>query len=194
MKSLIFATNNPNKLAEVRQLVGSKFRILSLKEAEVEGEIPETGDTLEANALEKAQFIYDRAQIPCFSDDTGLEIAALENRPGVYSARYAGPACSSEDNMDKVLSEMENETNRGARFRTVIALIVDGKETLFDGVVDGEILSKRHGEEGFGYDPIFQPVGEKRSFAQMSSAEKNSMSHRGQATRKLADYLIENFS
>lgn len=194
MKTLVFATNNAHKLAEVKQLVGDRFRILSLQEANVEGEIPETGTTLEANALEKVQFIYNRLQLPCFSDDTGLEIAALDQRPGVYSARYAGSSCSAEDNMDKVLAEMEPISNREARFRTVIALIVDGQEQTFDGTVNGTILPKRQGEEGFGYDPIFQPEGETRSFAQMSSEEKNSMSHRGRATRKLADYLLEQFS
>ncbi|MGD1844558.1 MAG: RdgB/HAM1 family non-canonical purine NTP pyrophosphatase [Salibacteraceae bacterium] len=194
MKSFVFATNNPNKLSEIRSMLDGHFKVLSLKDVDIQTEIPETGDTLEANALEKARFIYDRVKLPCFSDDTGLEIDALQGRPGVYSARYAGPNCSPDDNMEKVLGEMQKATQRAARFRTVIALIEDEKETLFEGAVNGAILTEKQGEKGFGYDPIYQPEGETQSFAEMSAEAKNAISHRGRATRKLAEFLLASVS
>ncbi len=175
-------------------MLDGHFKVLSLKDVDIQTEIPETGDTLEANALEKARFIYDRVKLPCFSDDTGLEIDALQGRPGVYSARYAGPNCSPDDNMEKVLGEMQKATQRAARFRTVIALIEDEKETLFEGAVNGAILTEKQGEKGFGYDPIFQPEGETQSFAEMSAEAKNAISHRGRATRKLAEFLLASVS
>lgn len=190
MKDIIFASNNAHKLEEVRSILGEKYRIVSLKEIGCNEEIPEEQDTLQGNALQKARFVYERYHQNCFADDTGLEIAALDGRPGVYSARYAGLHCSFEDNMNKVLAELEGKTDRSACFRTVIALIWDNKEYLFEGRVDGEILCEKHGKDGFGYDPIFLPVGYGESFAEMSLSQKNAISHRGRAMEKLSQFLI----
>ncbi len=190
MKKIVFATNNAHKLEEIRQIAGEEFEILSLADVDCHEDIPETAPTLDGNALMKAQYIYDRYGLDCFSDDTGLEIDALGGEPGVYSARYGGVAHDSERNMDKVLSKMEGVTDRSARFRTVIALIEGGKVTTFEGKVEGRILTERHGDEGFGYDPIFAPVeADGRTFAQMSAQEKNAISHRGRATAALMAYL-----
>lgn len=186
---LVFATNNKNKLDEIRQLLGSTINVLGLADLGCEEEIPETGETLKANALEKARYIYNKYKKNCFADDTGLEINALNNAPGVYSARYAGEEKSAEKNMEKVLAELKAETNRKARFRTVIALIIDGEEFFFEGEVKGQILTERHGDEGFGYDPIFKPDGYHQSFAEMEMSEKNKISHRGRAIQKLVDFL-----
>lgn len=187
---LVFATNNQNKLKEIQQLLGKEFELLSLKDINCQDEIPEDHETLEENASQKAFYIYDQFGVDCFADDTGLEIAALNNEPGVYSARYAGEEKSSEANMKKVLERMEDIQMRKARFRTVISLVVDGKEMQFEGVVNGTILKERRGADGFGYDPIFQPDGYDVSFAQMSLEEKNIISHRGRAVQKLVDYLL----
>lgn len=186
---LIFATNNPHKLFEVKSILSSNIKILSLKDINCTDEIPETADTLEGNALQKAHFIYDRYKQNCFADDTGLEIEALNGRPGVYSARYAGEGCNFDDNMNKVLNEMNGMLNRKASFRTVIALILNGKEYLFEGKVDGEILKEKKGIIGFGYDPIFQPAGFNKTFAEMATDEKNHISHRGRSIQKLVDFL-----
>lgn len=186
---IVFATNNPHKLEEIRQLLGDRHDIVSLSEIGCHEEIPEDHDTLQGNALQKAWYIKEHFGYDCFADDTGLEIEALDNRPGVYSARYAGLNKSPQDNMDKVLAEMQGISNRKARFRTVIALILNGQEHLFEGKVEGEILTEEHGNAGFGYDPIFRPEGYSQSFAEMPMDTKNKISHRGMATRKLAEFL-----
>lgn len=189
MKELIFATNNKHKLMEVSEMLKSVIHIQSLSEAGLSGDIPETADTLEGNALQKAQWVYERTGKDCFADDTGLEVEALDGRPGVYSARYAGEHCSFDDNINKMLDEMEGKTNRRACFRTVICLIEGGKPRYFEGRVDGVILTERYGKEGFGYDPIFMPDRFAVSFAEMPLEVKNHISHRGRAVAKLVDYL-----
>jgi len=186
---LVFATNNPNKLAEIRMLLNSSIEILSLKDINCNEELPETSDTLEDNAAQKAYFVYDNYGYNCFADDTGLEIEALDGRPGVYSARYAGDDCVAEDNMQKVLGEMQGEDNRDACFRTIISLVIDGKEFQFEGQVDGQIIPEKCGDKGFGYDPIFLPDGFEESFAQMSAQRKNEISHRGLAVKQLIEFL-----
>lgn len=186
---LVFATNNQHKLEEVQKAIGDKFEIISLKSVAGDIDIEETGTTLEENAHIKSSFIYDNHQLNCFADDTGLEIEALDNAPGVYSARYAGEDCSFDDNMNKVLKGLEGKTNRKARFRTVISLIINGKEHLFEGVVDGQITEEKQGEKGFGYDPIFLPDGFDQTFAELSMEEKNEISHRGKAVKALAEFL-----
>lgn len=186
---LVFATNNQHKLHEVKEMLGGRFEILSLQDINCNEEIPETADTLDGNASQKSMYVYEKYGVNCFADDTGLEVEALNNDPGVYSARYAGPQKSSEDNMQKLLLALNKINNRKARFRTVISLILDGKETLFEGKVEGEILKGKQGEEGFGYDPIFKPNGFNTSFAEMDLEEKNKISHRGRAVAKLTDYL-----
>lgn len=188
---LVFATNNAHKLEEIREMLGSRHEIVSLKDIQCHEDIPEEQDTLEGNALQKARYIHDKYGLDCFADDTGLEIEALGNAPGVYSARYAGTAHDSEANMRKVLREMGGTTNRSARFRTVIALILDNKEYLFEGIVNGEILTEKHGQEGFGYDPIFRPDGFTESFAEMPLHAKNEISHRGRAVQRLCQFLNE---
>jgi len=189
MHKLVFATNNDHKLRELRQILSSEFELLSLNDIGCSDDIPETGNTLEANAAQKSFYIWDKYGIDCFADDTGLEIEALGNEPGVYSARYAGEGRNANDNMLKVLEKMENESNRNARFRCVISLILDGEERQFEGIVEGKILTEKHGDAGFGYDPIFMPDGFKQSFAEMSADDKNHISHRGRAVTKLVDYL-----
>lgn len=187
---IVFATNNQHKLQEVQHLLGSKVVLRSLSEIGCEEDIPEDYDTLEENALQKAQYVYNKYKVNCFADDTGLEIEALGGEPGVLSARYAGDSRDSEENMKKVLLKLSGEKNRKARFRTVIALIMDGKEYTFEGIVNGEILNEKHGAEGFGYDPIFKPDGYFESFAEMSIADKNKISHRAVATNKLVEFLL----
>ena len=166
-KKFVFATNNAHKLEEVTAILGDKIELLSMKDIHCSADIPETADTLEGNALLKARYIFENYHLDCFADDTGLEVEALNGAPGVYSARYAGDAHNSEANMQKLLQDMEGMENRKARFRTVFALIVNGKEHLFEGIVKGEITKHRHGTSGFGYDPIFQPEGFDLSFAEM---------------------------
>jgi XTP/dITP diphosphohydrolase len=187
--TLVFATNNAHKLNEVRAIAGARFSIISLDELGCFDEIPETGVTLTENALQKAAYIHDRFQCNCFADDTGLEIEALNGKPGVYSARYAGEHCNFQDNIQKVLREMQGLSNRKACFKTVIALILDEKEYFFEGRIDGEIIENEKGTNGFGYDPIFKPLGYDKTFAEMTEAEKNSISHRALATKKLNDFL-----
>ncbi len=186
---LVFATNNKHKLQEVRDILGNRVEVLSLGDINCNDDIPETGTTLEENALIKARWISSKYGCNCFADDTGLEVEALNGAPGVYSARYAGDECNSQANMHKLLDNLTENNNRNAQFRTVIALIINGEEKLFDGVVKGTISEKQMGETGFGYDPIFIPKGYNISFAQMSSNEKNSISHRYIATEKLSNYL-----
>ena len=186
---IVFATNNTHKLEEIRRMLQGSHQIVSLAEIGCHEDIPEEQDTLEGNALQKARYIKQHYGYDCFADDTGLEIDALGGRPGVYSARYAGEAKDSEANMRKVLAEMQGHSNRRARFRTVIALILGNEEHLFEGKVEGEILTARQGSAGFGYDPVFRPDGYDRSFAEMDPDTKNSISHRGEATRKLAAFL-----
>lgn len=185
---IVFATNNQNKLKEIKAAC-PQLEILSLNDIGFSGVIPETQDTIEGNAIQKAEFIYDKYQLPCFADDTGLLVTALEGKPGVYSARYAGEHCSSEDNMAKLLHELSGFMDRTAEFKTVIALINDSGTYTFEGSVDGEILTEKSGNEGFGYDPIFKPIGFQCSFAEMTTEEKNAISHRGKAVKKLIEYL-----
>ena len=189
---LVFATNNPNKLSELQDLVPEGIEILSLKDINCNEELPETNPTLEGNALQKAKYVFDNYGYNCFADDTGLEIEALGGAPGVYSARYAGEDCKAEDNMKKVLTKLENKDNRNAKFRTVIALIIKGEENLFEGECSGNITKTKSGTEGFGYDPIFTPEGYEITFAEMSKQEKGAISHRGRAVVKLVDYLTTN--
>jgi XTP/dITP diphosphohydrolase len=191
---IVFATNNQHKLAEVRQILGEHFDVVGLNDIGCHEDIPETADTLEGNALQKAHYVKEHYGLDCFADDTGLEVAALDGAPGVHSARYAelfgkGDTHDSDANMNLLLKNLEEKNDRSARFRTVIALIYKGQEYLFEGICPGKILHERHGSEGFGYDPIFQPTGFDQSFAQMSAEEKNAISHRGRATQKLAEFL-----
>ena len=190
---LVFATNNKHKLQEVRDIIGSGVEVLSLNDIDCHDDIPETADTLQGNALIKARYIYEKYGIDCFADDTGLEVEALGGEPGVYSARYAGEECDSEANMHKLLHNLTGKKNRNAQFRTVIALIIDGKEMLFNGIVKGTITEETCGTSGFGYDPVFIPEGFSESFAQMDSATKNSISHRYRATKELSNYLKEKY-
>ena len=188
VNKIVFATRNPNKLKEVSSTT-TGFEIIGLKDVKITEEIPETGFTLKENALQKAKYVYDKTGLDCFSDDTGLEIEALNYRPGLYSAMYAGPSCNAENNVRKVLLELGDSQNRRAVFKTVIALILDGREYFFEGAVRGGILKEKRGEDGFGYDPIFRPIGYKESFAEMSIAQKNEISHRGLAVKKLIKFL-----
>ena len=189
MNKLVFATNNKHKLEELRAIVGDKYEILGLRDIGCDVDIPETATTLEGNALIKAQFVKDHYGYDCFADDTGLEVEALDGAPGVYSARYAGPECDSAKNMALLLQNMADKDNRKARFRTVIALVKGEDTMLFEGIVEGAILREGAGENGFGYDPIFEPEACGLSFAQMDSTSKNAISHRGRATQKLINYL-----
>lgn len=195
MKRIVFATNNQHKLQEIREILSPEFEIVSLKEIGCHEDIPETGNTLEENALQKARYVSERYHISCFADDTGLEVDALGGAPGVHSARYAeGTDHDSEANMTKLLRELEGKENRQARFRTVIALIELGEDEtenvhLFEGIVEGHISTKRQGTEGFGYDPIFVPEGYEKSFAALGETIKNHISHRARAVKKLAEYL-----
>lgn len=190
---LVFATNNKHKLQEVRDIVGDRVEILSLNDIDCHNDIPETADTLQGNALIKARHIYEKYGMDCFADDTGLEVDALNGEPGVYSARYAGNECDSEANMLKLLHNLTGKSNRKAQFRTVIALIINGEEKLFNGIVKGTISEEKMGNSGFGYDPIFIPEGFSESFAQMGSDMKNSISHRYRATEQLNNFLKENY-
>ena len=186
---IVFATNNPNKLKEIQSLIPKEIEIISLKEIGCTEEIPETGDTLEANAFQKAHYIKDNFNYDCFADDTGLEIDELNGDPGVYSARYAGPERNANANMNKVLNELKGKKNRKAKFRTAIALTLNNEKHLFEGEINGYISDVKQGNEGFGYDPIFIPENDIRSFAQMSMQEKGAISHRGRAVKKLVTYL-----
>ena len=185
---IIFATHNLNKAEEVSAILGLDYHVKNLREIGCP-EIPETADTLQGNALQKAQYVFDHYHVNCFADDTGLEVEALDGRPGVYSARYAGEGCSYQDNVLKMLEEMRGVTNRKACFKTVIALILDGKKYFFEGRVDGEIMTEQHGTDGFGYDPIFKPLGFRQTYAEMSLLSKNTISHRARAMQLLKEFL-----
>ena len=189
MQKLIFATGNPNKVEEVQQLLEDQFSLGGLSDIGCREELPENQDTLEGNALEKARYVYDNYGYDCFAEDTGLEVKALGGKPGVHTARYAGDGKNAEANMNKLLEELEGKSDRRAQFRTVIALIIGGEEKLFEGIAEGEIISSKKGRGGFGYDPVFQPLGKEKTFAQMDAKEKNELSHRGRAIRKLVHYL-----
>lgn len=206
---LVFATNNAHKLQEVRQILGSRFEVVGLADIGCTEDIPETAETLEGNALQKASYVKEHYGLDCFADDTGLEVTALGGAPGVHTARYAELFASSEEgdasegvasslshdsnaNMNLLLHNLEKKADRSARFRTVIALLYKGEEHLFEGICEGTILTERHGTEGFGYDPVFQPKGYDRCFAQMTADEKNAISHRGRATQKLIAFLNDN--
>ncbi|CAL2092871.1 dITP/XTP pyrophosphatase [Tenacibaculum sp. 190524A05c] len=186
---LVFATNNQNKLKEVQEMLPESIELLSLKDIGCFEDIEETATTLEGNAQIKANHITNNYNFNCFADDTGLEVDALNGEPGVYSARYAGEPANAENNMQKLLSSLDETIDRKAHFRTSICLNLDGKQFLFDGICKGEILTEKKGEKGFGYDPIFQPAGYNKSFAEMSSEAKNEISHRGLAIQKLIDFL-----
>jgi XTP/dITP diphosphohydrolase len=185
---LVFATNNKNKLKEVQAML-TNFEIVNLADINCFDDIPETADTLEGNAILKADYITQKYGLNCFADDTGLEVEALNNAPGVYSARYAGEENNAENNMNKLLSAVQNEPNRKAQFRTAVALNIEGKQFVFEGICKGEILKKKQGESGFGYDPIFKPNGFNKSFAEMNMIEKGKISHRGKAIKKLVTFL-----
>ncbi len=191
MPILIFATNNENKVAEIKAFVGESYNIISLKEAGIDIDIPEPHPTLEGNATEKSMTIYRLTGQDCFSEDTGLEVDILNGKPGVKSARYAGEGRNFEDNIDKVLYELLHKTNRKARFRTVISLVMDGKEQLFEGICKGQIIAERKGVSGFGYDPIFVPDGSDKTFAEMTMEEKNKFSHRKKAMANLILHLSQ---
>lgn len=189
IQELVFATNNAHKLVEVQNAIDNRFMIRSLADIGCFDDIPETADTLEGNASIKSKYIYDKYGVDCFADDTGLEVEHLGGKPGVWSARYAGDEHNHEKNIQKLLREMEGASNRKAQFRTVISLIINRTEFLFEGVVIGTILNEKHGDKGFGYDPVFQPDGFSSSFAEMDLEAKNKISHRGLAVRKLAAFL-----
>ena len=189
MKKIVFATNNKNKLNEIRIITSGKIEILSLDDINCHEEIEETGTTLEENALIKARYVKNKYGYDCFADDTGLEVESLNGEPGVYSSRYAGAQCNPQDNMDKLLSVMKDTVNRNAQFRSVIALILNNKEHLFEGVVKGEITKDKRGDNGFGYDPIFMPNGYNHTFGELSNEVKNEISHRALAMEKFIAFL-----
>ncbi len=187
---ICFASNNPHKLEEIRDILGSTVDIASLVDIGCLDELPETQPTLEGNSLQKAEFVFNNYKVACFADDTGLEVEALNGEPGVYSARYAGEHKSSDDNIDLLLKNLQNRSNRRARFRTVVTLVgVDEKPITFEGIVNGSIIAERRGTSGFGYDPIFIPEGYNKTFAEMTLQEKSTLSHRSMAVRKLEAYL-----
>jgi XTP/dITP diphosphohydrolase len=190
MKTIVFATNNAHKLEEVRAIVSDGIHIVSLSETGCHDDIPETAATLEGNALQKARYIKEHFGYDCFADDTGLEVDALNGEPGVRSARYAGDGHDSDANIEKLLHALEGKQNRKARFRTVIALILNGQELFFEGIVNGRIITEKRGNAGFGYDPVFIPDGFSETFAELGAAAKNKISHRATATRRLADWLL----
>jgi XTP/dITP diphosphohydrolase len=186
---LVFASNNKNKILEIQSILDGSIKILSLEDIGCHEDIPETADTIEGNAILKADYVTKKYGYDCFADDTGLEISALNGEPGVYSARYAGEQRNSDDNMNKVLNGLNNVSNRKAHFKTVIALNLNGKQHLFTGIADGSITQDKKGDQGFGYDPIFQPEGYEETFAELPLTVKNKISHRGKATQQLIDFL-----
>ena len=188
-KKLVVATNNAHKLEEISAILGDEMELLSLKDINCHADIPETANTLEGNARQKAMYIYENYGMDCFADDTGLEVDALNGAPGVFSARYAGEGHDSEANMQKLLKELEGKENRNAQFRTAICLIMEGKEYLFEGIVKGEIITEKRGGAGFGYDPIFVPEGYEQTFAELGNDIKNTISHRARAVEKLCKFL-----
>lgn len=189
MIKIVFATNNPNKIFEIQSLLPPSIQIISLQSIGCFEDIPETSNTIEGNAIQKANYILENYGYDCFADDTGLELEALNSEPGVFSARYAGEQRNPEDNMNKLLANLENQPNRNARFKTVICLNLNGQQHLFTGIANGQITKQKSGSGGFGYDPIFQPEGYQHTFAEISLSEKNIISHRGKATKLLIDFL-----
>ncbi|WP_281226309.1 non-canonical purine NTP diphosphatase [Flavobacterium aquiphilum] len=189
---IVFATNNANKIKEIQSMLPESIEIISLESIGCHEDIPETANTIEGNAIMKANYVTEKYGYDCFADDTGLEVEALNGEPGVYSARYAGEQKSAEDNMNKLLLNLEKSTNRNAQFKTVITLNLKGKQYLFTGIAKGEITLEKSGNHGFGYDPIFRPEGYRETFAQLSLETKNAISHRGKATRELIDFLNQN--
>lgn len=187
---IVAATNNSHKISEITSILDKNIILVSLADINIHEDIPEEENTLEGNARAKARYVNIKNGMDVFADDTGLEVNCLGNKPGVYSARYAGEQCNSDDNIELLLKEMKNCSDRKARFRTIIVLILNNQEYTFEGIVNGRISSKRSGKEGFGYDPVFIPEGEERSFAEMSLEEKNMISHRARAVRKLTDFLL----
>ena len=187
--TLVFASHNNNKIAEIRAMLPDSITLLGLTDIGCHDDIPETADTIEGNAILKADYVTQKFGYDCFADDTGLEVDALNSAPGVYSARYAGEQKNPDDNMDKLFAELNGKPNRNAQFKTVIALNLNGNQRLFTGIVKGEITLERKGNQGFGYDPIFQPVGFSKTFAEFSMDEKAAASHRGKAVQKLIDFL-----
>ncbi len=187
---ICFATNNKNKLQEIRQAFGSSYEIVSLQDIGCHEELPETQPTIEGNSAQKAHYVSQKYKVNCFADDTGLEIDALDGEPGVYSARYAGETCSFQDNMDKVLTNLKDIENRQAQFKTVITLVLENQEHQFTGIAKGTIRTEECGSEGFGYDPIFEPEGYDITFAEMSMEQKNKISHRGKAVKQLSAFLL----
>ena len=188
---IVFATNNLNKLTEVQKMLPESIQLLTLKDINCFDDIDETETTLEGNAKLKANYITEHFGFSCFADDTGLEVDSLHGEPGVYSARYAGQECDSEKNMQKLLSELKNTSNRNAQFRTAVVLNLNNEQFVFEGICKGTILTEKSGEKGFGYDPVFKPEGYTTSFAEMTSEEKNAISHRGIAIRKLVEFLTD---
>lgn len=193
MIKLVFATNNENKIKEINALLTNSIKLLSLKDIGCNEDIPETADTIEGNAILKAKYVYEKYGYNCFADDTGLEIKSLNSEPGVFSARYAGEEKNANKNMDKVLQKLSNSSDRTAQFKTVVALVINGKLSTFEGIIEGEITSEKHGKDGFGYDPIFKPNGYEITFAEMPLSEKNKISHRGRAVKKLIDFLLKSY-
>ena len=192
---ICFASNNPHKLEEIRDILGSAVDIASLEDVGCFEELPETQPTLEGNSLQKAEFVFNNFKVPCFADDTGLEVDALDGEPGVYSARYAGEQKNSDDNIDLLLRKLHSHSNRKARFRTVVTLVGFDKHPIaFEGIVDGRIIHERRGNSGFGYDPVFVPEGYDKTFAEMNLQEKSTLSHRSIAIRKLETYLKAHIS
>jgi XTP/dITP diphosphohydrolase len=191
MKKIVFATNNKHKLDEIRKISEEKLEILSLNDINCRTDIPETGTTLEENALIKARFVKDNFGYDCFADDTGLEVKALDGAPGVYSARYAGEDCRAEDNIRKLLTNLEGISDRRAAFRTVIALLIGDEQYFFEGAIHGKIIDEKRGESGFGYDPVFVPDGYEQTFAELGEDIKNNISHRAIATTKLIHFLLK---
>lgn len=186
---IIFATSNPNKIKEISAMLPKTIVIKGLKDIGCTEDIPETQPTIEGNAIQKAQYVYDKYGVNCFAEDTGLEIKALNGEPGVYSARYAGPQRSAEDNMAKAMKELQDKADRSARFKTVIALLIDGEITTFEGIINGQIIKEKRGTGGFGYDPIFMPDGYDQTFGELNAEVKNKISHRALATQKLISHL-----
>jgi XTP/dITP diphosphohydrolase len=189
MGKFVFATNNLHKIEEIQQIIGNTIEIIGLDAIGCFEEIPETQETISGNAIQKARYIYEKYALNCFADDTGLEVEELNGAPGVYSARYAGPERSFEDNIQKLLFELNGKSNRKARFITIIALIIDNKEYLFEGIINGTIIQEKRGDKGFGYDSVFLPENSDLTFAQMNAEEKNRISHRGKAVKKLIEFL-----
>ena len=188
---IVFATNNQHKLDEIKKISKGQLEILSLSDIDCHEDIPETGNSLEENALIKAQYVKDKYGLDCFADDTGLEVEALNNAPGIYSSRYAGPNCDPEANMQKLIHELQDKENKNAQFRTIIALLLNGKEHYFEGIIRGEITNQKEGTNGFGYDPIFKPKGYDNTFGLLPEEVKNTLSHRAIATQKLVAFLMQ---